>query len=183
MSVYPISIEEISLHHKGGTKAYHLIILASENGKSVVVYRYGKIGVFGQMIIERYDTVLAGENAFHKKLREKQNGGYGLIAMPTRSSVLLDAAELKQRLGRALAPVFGPDNYLHLDPDFDIAGVKSSRPEYDEDGAKIDATRVFNQSIIQKALKDQKIAEDEKNRAEIEANTAAMIKLPTYGMF
>ncbi|QNH71691.1 hypothetical protein V1VFAS_096 [Rhizobium phage V1VFA-S] len=164
MSVYPIKVHSISLDHRGGTKSYHLMMIQAANGNSVVVYRWGKTGVFGETKIETYDSPVKAQKGWDKKEREKTNNGYSQTG-PVVEKTANDASELMAAIGRNMFAKLGASNVKHLDPSFDTSGMREADdPQYDEEtGRKLDTARKMDLAAL---LEEQK----RKEEAEIAAN-------------
>lgn len=174
--IYPMRIETCDLDHKGQTKAYHLVMILSANGNSIVINRWGKIGVFGDVQVMKYSTCLAAEVAFSKKIKEKKGRGYGEVS--GKEVFAANATELRAAIGRILMTKIGASNLLHLDPDFDVSGFKheTDAVAYDEEGRKIDSARRSDHEAWERAVK-------EKQQAEADLAAKEMQSLPTFGMF
>lgn len=177
MSVYPISVHTVSMDHKGGTKSYHLVRLVTNDGKSVVVNRWGKKGVFGDIKVHHFRSgeERVGVNAFDKKYREKTSNGYETV----RDDEVYpkDETELRRALGRTLFIALGATTVSFIDPDIDVSGLRDAkRADYDEDGYKVDNALRVDPREIERQLEAQK-------RAEAEAAAAEMKVLPTFGLF
>ncbi len=76
--MYRVRVHKLSLEHKGGTKAYHLLRISLSDKSSLVVNRWGKLGSFGETSHETFPTSILADKAFYKKKREKEGRGYGL---------------------------------------------------------------------------------------------------------
>lgn len=175
MSVYPMTIQTESMDHKGGTKSYHFMIISNALGKSVYVNRWGKKGAFGQFQVQTFDTFSAAQTAKNKKRADRRSSGYHSIEADTHDQVF-NADDLRKFLGRGYGPQFGPDNLLHLDPDYDVTGVRGAKVDYDENGNKIDSAKRVDPAILEQAR--QREAEEKKRQEE-----AVYSANPLFGMF
>lgn len=170
---YPINLLRYSLEHKGGTKAYHIYLLINSEGKSVLVTRWGKVGVFGDIQVKHYDGRLKGRNAAETKLRAKRSGGYREVEL--REETYRSFSELLAGLG-ALASKMGAAPFEHLDPSANTLGMRreADPPRLDEDLRLTGKDR--RSADISKDIEAQRNAEEEKARAVLQAN-------PLFGMF
>ncbi|WP_168342099.1 WGR domain-containing protein [Rhizobium leguminosarum] len=168
MSVYPIKVHSISLDHRGGTKSYHLMMIRAANGNTVVVYRWGKTGVFGEVKIETYDGPIKAQKGWDKKEREKTNNGYSQTG-PAVEKTANDASELMAAIGRNMFAKLGASNVKHLDPSFDTNGMREADdPQYDEEtGKKLDTARRMDLAAL---LEEQKLKEAAEIAAAYEVN-------------
>lgn len=156
---YPIKSRALSLDHRGGTKSYHLMLIQANNGKCVVINRWGKTGAFGEMKVKTFDSVPAAEKAFSKKEREKTGKGYSQTGA-SRETTAADGSELPRSIGLAVFNKMGAAAVKHLDPGFDTSGMREAdNPQYDEEtGRKIDTARKADLAELMAA---QKAAEEE----------------------
>jgi predicted DNA-binding WGR domain protein len=168
MSVYPIKVHSISLDHRGGTKSYHLMMIEAANGNSVVVYRWGKTGVFGEIKIETFDSPIKARKGWEKKEREKTSNGYSQTG-PAVEKVAADASELMAAIGRNMFAKLGASNVKHLDPSFDTSGMREADdPQYDEEtGKKLDTARKMDLAAL---LEEQKRKEEAEIARAYEVN-------------
>jgi predicted DNA-binding WGR domain protein len=159
MSVYPIKMRTISLDHRGGTKSYHLMMIEAANGNCVVVNRWGKTGVFGEMKVETFDSPVKAQKAWDKKEREKTGKGYSQTGS-TREAIASEQSELSRTIGLSTFNKMGASAVKHLDPSFDTTGMREADPaQYDEEtGAKIDTSRKADLSNL---IQEQKQREAE----------------------
>lgn len=135
-STYPISIEIVSLEHKGGTKAYHLYRMSTKSGASLVAFRWGKVGTFGEVQTHKFDTIGSAEEAFDKKLAAKMRGGYSPSTRhDPKPSTAPSFEDLRDAIGRPMLTRLGPTNLKHIDPNIDTTGMKEpDPPRLDENG-------------------------------------------------
>lgn len=166
---YPITVTQQSLNHKGGTKSYHFTLISNAAGKSVLVFRYGKTGQFGQLVVGQYETVQAAENVWAKKEREKSGsaGGYS----PTGGRTVKTAnssSELKDAMGLALLNKVGASAVKHIDPSYNTSGMRDTDPAtVDEDGR---SNGDVSRKADVRALMEKQREEDAKRTAEAYAN-------------
>lgn len=123
-----------SLDHKGGTKAYHLILIKTPDGRGMLIRRFGKVGQFGDVMVEQFPTSAAAEKAFEKLYNEKTSGRKGYF-QKTHEESDEDFDGLQKILGRPLWAKLGPSDIKFLNDDADVSGVRERDPNrYDEDG-------------------------------------------------
>ena len=180
---YPVRIERVSLKHKGGTKAFHLYVISNIQGKSLFVTRWGRIGAFGSIKVEEFDTRKEAEKAFGKKLNEKTSRGY---RNDNNGGEIANAQdEFSTKVGMILFNKLGAKAVNHIDPDYDTTGMREvDPPQYDEEtGARLDAQRRFSDEQMIK-MKEQ--AEREQREMKEAADAARMKKYkdnPLFGAF
>lgn len=138
MGHFPITIERESFQHRQGSKAYHAFVASNVDGKSVVIYRYGKINAFGQLQIKKFDTLASALSEMNGKIRSK-TGGRGYESAKGREHFTATTPDqFRSIVGPQLFAKFGADNLLHLSPDFDTSKVSDPPPAiYDEDGRSV----------------------------------------------
>lgn len=121
-----ITIRKLSMQHRGGTKEYHLLLVAnSENGKGLLVSRWGKTGAWGQMKTEK-GTESDATRAFHAKFDEKSTRGYRTTADKTDGVHTYE--EAAKIIGMTYWPQLGAHNLEHVFPGVDTAGVREAKP-------------------------------------------------------
>lgn len=69
-------VARFGLTHSGGTKAYFGTMILTACGASIVVKRWGKVGAWGQVKIERFDTQSAAQTAYMEIHKMKKSRGY-----------------------------------------------------------------------------------------------------------
>lgn len=138
---YPIKVTQQSYDHKGGTKSYHYTLIEAANGKSVVIFRFGKKGQFGQLNVHEFDTPKAAWKVYEKKEEEKQKGGYYPIGTQT-VKVANSSSEIVPAVGMALFNKMGARAVNHIDPGFDTSKMrKEADPaNLDEEGRRVGDT-------------------------------------------
>ncbi|MDE4297067.1 WGR domain-containing protein [Phaeobacter gallaeciensis] len=179
---YPVRIEAISLDHKGGTKSYHITKVTNQNGKSLVIYRWGKTGAFGEVMTEKFESASAADKAFEKKLGTKMKGGYSPDAQHDPMPVdVNDFDGLRKKLGRPTMARLGPDHISHIDGDVDTSGVKDAEtPRIGEDG------RLNPQAEAEKRKRleeEKRKARKEMERRQQQEYEAAYTANPNFGAF
>lgn len=136
MSTYPITVSTVNLKHRGGTKFYTFLLAQTADGKGLLIKRYGKVGTFGQIIEERYDTYKGAEKAFEKTFDEKTSGRKGYeVDGATRELTVSGPGDLLTVFGRMLWPKLSAATVKHLDPSYDTTGRREpDPPRFGEDG-------------------------------------------------
>lgn len=176
---YPILITKYDMPHKGGTKAYSLIFASNADEQAILIYRWGKIGALGQMLVEKHDTLASARQAYDKELRQRERKGYE-IGRPI-SATATNQAELAAAIGRAVIAKIGADALRFLDADADTTGMREpDKVTVDEDGnflGKAAPRKVEVDLKEVERLKAQKAA-DEKAALD-----AAFANNPRFGMF
>lgn len=73
--MFPITLSYIHMPHSGGTKEYSQVLISRADGKTCLVQRWGKAGVYGET---KEMVALTGQfqRQFDAKAREKQGRGY-----------------------------------------------------------------------------------------------------------
>lgn len=175
MSVYPMTIYTESMDHKGGTKSYHFMIIANAQGKSVLVNRWGKTGAFGQFQVQTFEKFSEATAAKSKKRADRRNNGYQ-IGNVDKQDQIFDADGLRKFLGHGYGPQFGPDNLLHLDPEYDVTGVRGAKVDYDADGNKIDNAKRVDRAAIEEAQRREREEQQAREQVQYSAN-------PNFGLF
>ncbi|SCW95729.1 WGR domain-containing protein [Ancylobacter rudongensis] len=183
MSTYPIAVDSVALEHKGGTKAYYVTRISTNDGRHLLVNRWGKVGVFGEVQVFKFTDRKTVEKEFEKKIRAKRTGGYELKAngsgLPNHGAatfVASDAQELVKKLTVPLFDKLGKDAISFLDPAIDTSRMREAEPpQLDEEGRKI------NRNTARKAdLSDAIAAEKEAERKQVEQTYASN---PLFGRF
>jgi predicted DNA-binding WGR domain protein len=174
MTAYPIHVSIIKLLHKGGTKEYTAYEISSKY-TGVAVFRFGKVGAFGQLKVETYTKPAGSEAAVIKKLKEKASGGY--VESDIKEFSANNEAELRSIIGRVMITKIGKAALLHVDPDFNVAGIPELREaEYDEDGHKVDVAKRFDPIALEQArVRDLALREEEDRKRNS--------SIPNFGLF
>lgn len=177
MTAYPIHVSIIKLLHKGGTKEYTAYEIASKD-TGVAVFRFGKVGAFGQLKVETYTKSAGAEAAVRKKLKEKASGGY--VESDIKEFSANNEAELRSIIGRVMITMItkiGKAALLHIDPDFNVTGIPELREaEYDEDGHKVDVAKRFDPIALEQArIRDLALREEEDRKRNA--------SIPNFGLF
>lgn len=165
--VYPIQIESVSLDHSGGTKSYHAKKLVAQSGKSLVIFRWGKTGTFGDIQVFEFDTASEADKAFEKKLASKMSNGYAISPRHDPKPVKADDfEELRALMGRAMMSKIGASNLKYIDPTADTTGMREVElPRLDEEG------RINWEAVTERSLRLEE--EKRKAREEIAARERA----------
>lgn len=171
---YPIKVTQQSFDHRGGTKSYHFTLIEAANGKSVVVFRYGKKGQFGQVITEIYETAKAAWKAYEKKEGEKIKNGYQPIGSQT-TKVANNSSVFASTVGLALFNKMGGKAVNHLDIGFDTSKMRQEvdPATLDENGRKVGDTS--RKADVRELLEQQ--------REEAERAARAYDDNEEYGIF
>lgn len=168
---YPITVTQQSLDHRAGTKSYHFTLISNADGKSVLVFRYGKKGQFGQIIVNTYETVEKAEKAWASKEREKSGstGGYTPISGRIVKTAVV-SSDLVKTVGLSLFNKMGASAVRHIDPTFNTDGMRDvDPPTVGEDGRSTgDTSRKVNMT----ELKEQQRVEEEARAAQTYAENA-----------
>jgi predicted DNA-binding WGR domain protein len=133
MNHYPITVESQSFNHKGGTKSYHLMLIKTNDGRAVVINRWGKTGAFGEMEVKEFTSIPEALKRWQAKERDKTRNGYGPIG-PTKSVVAAAPAELTKAIGLATFNKMGAKAVKHLDDGWDTAGMRELDEAKSHDG-------------------------------------------------
>lgn len=185
MSVYPINRVMVSLDHKGGTKSYHLMLLSAASGASVVIFRWGKTGQFGEMQVHCFKTLSEAEKEFEKKLRSKQSGGYFVTSDIKEKSALNDQ-QLRQIVGLPIFAKMGAAAIKHLDPGFDTSGMREADPpRFSEDGENLESERRAKEAAdlrVKHKEEMERLEQERRDREEAERR-AVYGANPIFGAF
>lgn len=174
MSVYPIEITRVHMPHKGGSKEYFVTEVLNSKGKALVIFRWGKVGGFGDIHTEMHDSFNAATKAVKKKISSKRSGGYEM--KEEDHFTCKDEGDVRRVLGRVMSKV-GKEAMLHIDPDFEVSGMQPGRaPQYDEDGYKVDNARRIDPRVLEENLRLQREREAEEERLRNES-------IPNFGLF
>lgn len=170
---YPVNSRSISTDHQGGTKSYHFLLIQSAAGPSIVVFRWGRKGQFGEVDVKLFADHASAEKAFDAKFKDKTRKGYRPTG-PAKIDSAEDLAGLKKLIGPALWVKIGKEGLLHLDPAIDVTGMRiADRPQFDENGVKQDVAR---KADISEDIEAQKRSIAERDRAVLSSN-------PDFGAF
>lgn len=129
-----------TLTHSGEKKFYHAILIENNvRNAAICVFRWGKIGAFGSMMVEKgkRDEIDA---IFARKLHDKKKRDYDCIKTEDYERVLeVDLVDLKAIIGNQFYKL-GKENLFHLSPAIDTVGVNSANATIGEDFRKIEKT-------------------------------------------
>lgn len=176
--VYPITVlkESARANSSSGGKDYHLVLVKAANGKSLVIYRWGKKDQWGSgWDVKRFDTADEAEAAFRSKHREKM-GREHRNRLPISGLWECDnQLAFKARLGLQYFGQLGASNLHHIDPDMDVTGSREREvAEWDEnEGRAISAEERKRRAEAVKALEPKQETVEER---AAETNSA-------WGMF
>lgn len=137
MSIYPMRVTKEDADHRGGTKAYHLLKIETADGRMLMVNRFGKVGAWGQMQVEQFETVAEGQAAYRKK-RDQKFGGEYTVKKTIYSQDAVDLPDLINKVG-AYWPNLGKNNVEWLVPGADTKDIRepTSKRIFDEHGREI----------------------------------------------
>lgn len=121
--MFPMKITKTSARHRGRTKDYHLVLITTSDGRSMVVIRFGKKDQWGQMKVHLFNSIADGESFFSNKRDEKMGGEYTLPITPI-SVVEVPALDNLQKYLSAYWPKLGATNIEWLVPGADTKGVR-----------------------------------------------------------
>lgn len=124
---FPISISKVSLKHDGETKAYHVTTACNARGQGITIFRWGRIGREGQVLVEKHHSSSATAQAALARIKQKQRRGYEESAAKEHTATT--EAELKQFIGPSIWFKIGADAISHLAPGASTAGVTTPEPE------------------------------------------------------
>lgn len=179
MTEYPIKVTAQSFNHSGGTKSYHLMLIRTVTGKCVIVRRWGRVGQFGQLKAEHYNTVSSAMEAFESLLDERRRKGYSTAGL----SVKREAKTQNDLVSAITLPVFsklGPKTINHLDPTYDTSRMhEPDEPTLDEDTLR--KVRQPTARGISQEDYEEMVRRQEAERLAVERNHYESI--PEFGMF
>lgn len=118
---FPVTVEKTRLEHNAGTKAYFIVVITTSSGRSLVINRWGKVGTWGQMKVERFEKILDAKKT--AALKHGQKIGNGYILEKTEKRTAENEDDLKRVLG-SYWPYMGRDNLLWLELDVDVSEVR-----------------------------------------------------------
>jgi len=177
---YPLDIANIHLEFSDGdrsNKFYSATLVTTQNGKAIVIKRWGKIGLIGELKVETYPSQNKAEREYEKIVSAKRGKGY----QATKSTMKIVSTETEFRLaiGPAVWLKLPPGPLLHLIPDMDVSGRRELDPNrFDENGKYIGEPppRVFSKAEIEAARQ----VEREQEQAEAVKTYASH---PKFGRF
>jgi len=126
MSIYPLSVQKKSgrAGSSSGGKDYHLVLIATSDGKALFVTRFGKKDTWGVGFkVEQFNAIHDADAAFNKKLAAKLDKDYSEIIIDTLKECE-NEAQFRAALGEQYWNKIGPDNLKWLSEDIDTTGVK-----------------------------------------------------------
>lgn len=134
MSVYPIVVRKITMQHRTHDKDYHQVLICTNEGRSVVINRWGKRGKDGQREHLMFDDAESALDAFLAKQETKQKDGYLYDVKKDSSKEVNDDAEFQKAIG----PLYWFKMASHLQflvPGIDMKGAKDpDLPTWEADG-------------------------------------------------
>lgn len=185
-TVYPITVRSWIYNHKGGTKFYAAQMLENALGHALVVFRWGKVGKFGDVMSSMCGSAVEAEKMIDKKLAEKQKGGYQMQHGSSSTGIAADASELPRVMSVGILNKVGPDRIKHLDPEFDTTGMRAvESPTFDEDGSfrpseTAETRRLAADAELREGVARQKAAQKILDDA---ASAATYANNPNFGRF
>lgn len=130
MSHYPYEVMNLSMHHKGGTKSYHVTTIAdinnvtSNHGGYVLIKRWGKTGAAGQLSCECFATFRELNKAASDIVDSKIKGGYKPEG--PRETIATDQRLLIAAVGRTIWPRISTAAINALDSTIDTSGRRDA---------------------------------------------------------
>ncbi|AMB48234.1 WGR domain-containing protein [Methylobacterium sp. AMS5] len=132
--VYPIAVRKLTMQHRTHEKDYHQVLICTNEGRSVVINRWGKRGAKGQMEIKRFGTIKEATAALESKNRDKQKGGYVHDRSKDNLVQCNDEAEFKKAVGTLYWFEMKSD-LVFLVPNIPTDGMKDpDLPTWEPDG-------------------------------------------------
>lgn len=108
-----ISFDQFYMIHEGGTKEYRIIFLSNlDNGNSLVIRRFGKIGTWGQVKVDMFSSVSIADGEVSGLIKSKTGRGYQFKKDP-ESTTLTGGKSFMGRLMMYI-PKMGYKNLDHL---------------------------------------------------------------------
>ncbi len=169
--MFPITIDKLSLRHRGGTKDYHLVQILNANGRGLLIKRWGKAGQWGQVQIEAYSSAYDLDKAFTKMRSTKESRGY-TMEVGHWSGEAADNAEFLKALGPQYAAIPGAQFDHVLGDDDEINQILGDDAPDTADMVKVGLEREAKKRAEREAAKT-KAAQEE---AELKSN-------PQWGIF
>ncbi|WP_062120595.1 WGR domain-containing protein [Aureimonas sp. AU40] len=170
-----LRFERITLDHKSGTKDYHVYsICCAETKRSILIKRWGKVGAFGQIDVQTFDTNEGAVNEFWKVVRSKTTPRKG-YEEGAKKDDLGDADMVKTFLGIGVFTSIGADALDHLKAGIDTTGCKrGAKPaNRDDDGNWIGDPPPKLVEVDEAAIERERISRE----------TAANAENPNFGIF
>lgn len=136
---YPMLIEKVWLDHRGGTKSYQIMRVTAADGKSLLIWRWGKTGKEGQVQVFTLDDEQSACDAFKNKVKDRERSGYSERTNGTApafiSTTAQDGSQLRLAIGVSTFYKLGTEAILHVDPDAKTDGVREPdlEPEWEPD--------------------------------------------------
>ena len=190
MSDFNILLTYMHLTHKAGSKDYDCYLLTDNiRGHHLVVFRYGKVGSAGQIIVQRFTDAIKASGFIDKKIADKRAHGYS--SAPIKTDIRIEStAELSSGVGRSTFLRRGKDNLEWLHPNIDVTGVSltAAAPLIDENGTYKDPglSGDLAREMSIKIAEEQALKAEEqalKAKAEREEAANANKNAPNWGMF
>jgi predicted DNA-binding WGR domain protein len=178
---YPLDFAQYSLEFSDGgrsNKHYTATLLHSDtSGNSVIIRRWGKIGVLGEIKIEKFAIRHKAEKEFEALVESKLRKGYEKKSSNIKQ--INSEGELRMAFGPAVWPKLPGSALQHVIPNMDVTGRRELDPNrFDENGKYIGEppARTFSQAEIKKAREAEKEREQEEAVKTYSEN-------PRFGMF
>lgn len=164
--------KKTELKHRGGTKSYTVLLVGNSLlNTALVVFRWGKVGNFGDVQVIRHNTGHAAGVEVDKKITSKGKGGYDVQTEVSNSQI--SWAELVRELGPVYVGKIGREA-LHVNPTLDVSKVQGpSVPRTDENGNWIGDQ---HRGVPREAL----LPTEEERQAQLVRQFSSN---PTFGMF
>lgn len=182
MSSYPIKYHHLRAVHSGGTKEYNFHQFDTADGKSVVVFSWGKIDTFGQAEAFVFESLEAAAGKMNSKINSKigGRGGYSIKGDQTISFEnkidLLSDIRLKMLLN-----AMGANALRHLDSTIQTSSAAKETPDQqrDENGNWVLGKNPRKVDLSEQ-IAAEKAAREAKEKAEADTFYA---NNPLYGRF
>lgn len=177
MSAYPIGVKRLMLEHKGGTKFYEITMIDNcvGRGNSLVVFRWGKVGTYGDIQVHQVSSLDGAEDLRRRKRYEKEGRGYRAMPSPASRREIFKREELAGVVGPLIFSRLGAENVNFIDPDFDTTGMKAAeKPKRGEN---------FEDLTYEDMAARKREFEEEARRQEQSATESFYQNNPNYGAF
>ena len=159
---YPLDFANVHLEFTDdkSKKFYNASLVGNAEGKAIVVKRWGKIGVIGEMKVESFPTLAKAEKEYESIVSSKLRKGYERQRGDTKQ--ITNETAFRMAIGPAVWPKLPPGPLVHIVPDMDVSGRRELDPaRFSEDGKYLGepAARVFSKTEIAAARERERQAE------------------------
>lgn len=172
---YPMEGIKSSFLHQNGTKEYFLTLIVNNEGKGIVIRRWGSKGKTGQIKVTCFNTAAAAEKDFEKETDLRQSGSKSYQITDSKVVTVEAQDKLPLIIGRTVYPKMGPKGISHLDPDIDVSDIREPDNDRDEDG-----------NFVGRATRPVRIDPNEVERLERENREKELEPMkanPKFGLF